>query len=212
MFNKIVFKLIFAITLIFSGTFSFASPSNGEWITVSGKVIDAHASYFVLDKGSKRVIVEMDDWDWYKEGYNILKGDKVLVYGRIDKDFLEKRTIEASSVFVKGLNTYFYASSDDEEPEPHFNGIYYDSFDFPEALKTEFTGHVEKINGDKFTFNLGARKIIVNTSMMPYNPMNKKNLGSITVGDKLKVYGNIEDKLFSKDELDASWIVILKQQ
>jgi hypothetical protein len=57
----------------------------------------------------------MDDWDWYAEGKNLIDGDKVTVYGRIDDDFFETTSIEASSVYVESLGSYFYASAADEE-------------------------------------------------------------------------------------------------
>lgn len=60
------------------------------------------------------ITVEMDDWDWYAEGAALSEGDRVTVYGFIDDDFYELRSIEASSVYVDDFNTFFYASGLDE--------------------------------------------------------------------------------------------------
>jgi len=85
------------------------------WISISGTAVDPQAASFTLDYGEGTVLVEMDDWDWYGEAGGILDGDKVTVYGEIDDDFYELTSIEASSVYVESLGTYFYANSDDEE-------------------------------------------------------------------------------------------------
>ncbi len=76
----------------------------------------------------------MDDWDWYAEGYKLLNGEKVRVHGLIDDDLFETTKIEASSVYVQNLGTYFYASSADEEDTyvPHSLGL--------DPLSMEVTG------------------------------------------------------------------------
>lgn len=57
----------------------------------------------------------MRQWDWCQEGYRLLDGGEVTVYGRVDDDMFESKSIEAGSVYVKDLNTYFHANSTDEE-------------------------------------------------------------------------------------------------
>lgn len=43
----------------------------------------------------------MDDFDFYHEGNALLHDDQVVVYGNIDDDLFEKRSIESSSVYVE---------------------------------------------------------------------------------------------------------------
>ncbi|MFP4521706.1 MAG: hypothetical protein ACLFQK_06125 [Fibrobacterota bacterium] len=69
--------------------------------------VAASDNSFELDYGEVIVTVEMDDWDWYKEGKGIIEGDEVTVYGAVDNDTYEMTTIEASSVYVEDLNAYF---------------------------------------------------------------------------------------------------------
>ncbi|MGM0425831.1 MAG: hypothetical protein ACQEQ7_01185 [Thermodesulfobacteriota bacterium] len=83
--------------------------------------MDVQEDSFTLDYGEGTVLVEMDDWDWYDEEGTVLEGDKVTVYGKIDDDLYEATSIEASSVYVENLGTYFYASSADEEYDDDYD-------------------------------------------------------------------------------------------
>jgi hypothetical protein len=70
---------------------------------------------FTLDYGKGVVTVEMDDGHRDADAYKLFEGDKVTVNGKIDDDLYETTKIEASSVYVEKLGTYFYASPVDEE-------------------------------------------------------------------------------------------------
>jgi len=86
-----------------------------SWISISGTVESVRPDEFMLDYGEGVITVEMDDGDRDADAYELVKGDKVTVSGRIDDDLFEVAKIEAASVFVENLGTYFYASSVDEE-------------------------------------------------------------------------------------------------
>ncbi len=88
---------------------------NNSWISLSGTVVEASPERFELDYGKGIVTVEMDGWGWYSRASTIMEDDKVTVHGRVDDDFHEMTSIEASSVYVEGMNTYFYANNLDEE-------------------------------------------------------------------------------------------------
>jgi len=85
------------------------------WISISGVVETVTTDSFVLDYGDGTITVEMDDGDRDADGYKLVAGDAVTVNGKIDDDLFEQRTIEASSVYVEDIGTYFYASAVDEE-------------------------------------------------------------------------------------------------
>ena len=184
---------------------------DGDWTKLDGIVTDAYPDYFILNEGDKKTIVEMDDSDWYKEGAKILKGDNVVVHGRVDHDFLEKRKIEASSVFVKGIDTYFFASSEDDEPDPFIRSFYYEVKDLPDGLMVEFSGNIEAVDGREFVLNTGLQRINVDTADMNYDPLDNFGFPALKTGDKIKVYGRVDDSLFSEKEIDASYIITLKQ-
>jgi hypothetical protein len=176
------------------------TAQNRDWITIGGTVVATTPNSFRLDYGSGVITVEMDDWDWYKEGRDLLQDDRVVVYGRIDQDAFEQRKVEAASVYVRNLGTYFHANSVDEEDlglwtiSPHRAG----------AL--ELTGKVASIDGRELTLSSGVK---VDTAQLGYNPLDDKGYQRIDVGDRIKVAGHIEADLFEKSELMADWIVNL---
>ena len=86
-----------------------------SWITVSGTVETVSPDRFILNYGEGLITVEMDDGDRDADAYKLISGDEVTVSGRIDDDFFERRSIEASSVYVEDIGTTFFASSLDEE-------------------------------------------------------------------------------------------------
>ena len=59
--------------------------------------------------------VEMDDRDFFREGQGLLQGDAVVVTGMVNSDLWQAKRIEASSVYVKNLDTHFFASGANEE-------------------------------------------------------------------------------------------------
>ena len=99
-----------------------------SWISLSGQAVNTRVGVFTLDYGEGTVRVEMDDWDWYDANTDMLEGDKVTVYGRVDDDLFELTKIEASSVYVEDLGTYFYgdASAADEESDAYWIDYDYD--------------------------------------------------------------------------------------
>lgn len=182
--------------------------ADDTWITLSGKVKSASDDSFKLDYGGKEVTVEMDDFDRNSEGFLIKKGDQVTVSGRVDDDLFELASIEASSVYVKNLDTYFFASSVDEE-DPALALV---TITKP---VTVVQGKVTSVNGREFTIDTGTRRVSVDTSAMAKNPMKQPGAQKIEKGDRVSVAGVIDRDLFEQRELMASSIVTLtnaKQQ
>lgn len=180
------------------------NKSDDSFVSISGVVASAATDSFQLDYGEGLITVEMDDWDWYPEAAALLDGDNVTVYGVIDDDMMETKSIEATSVFVKGLNTYFYASGSDEED------VIYNAITQP-MLKAvlDVTGTVKSINGREFTIDVGTRDLTVDTSSMTYNPLDKEGFQVIEVDDRVKVTGNMDYALFEANEIDATGVITL---
>jgi len=208
--NKITRDIVAlsAGSLIFSGAAMAENPKNkpdDAWISVSGTVVSSSDESFMLDYGSGTIFVEMDDWDWYDEAAGIIDGDKVTVNGRIDDDLYETKKIEAGSVYVENLNTYFYASAADEEDVPS-------TLSYPNTsvlTGVEFVGKIVKVSGREFTLDTGSQKLKVDTSEMVYNPMDNFGYQQLDVGDRVRVSGEIDYKVFDKQELEADIITTL---
>lgn len=191
-----------------SASYAAAEPAGPDmsWINLTGTVASANDDYFYLDFGDGVIRVEMDDWDWYKEGANLIEGDTVTVYGRIDNDMYETKTIEASSVYVAGLNSFFYASSDDEE-----DWDTYTAYTVVSEPGYQVTGKVTSINGRTFTIDAGNRKITVDTTDMPYNPLDQYGYQKIDKGDRVSVTGKMDLDRLTKREIVADSITTLVQ-
>ncbi|MDX1593585.1 MAG: NirD/YgiW/YdeI family stress tolerance protein [Gammaproteobacteria bacterium] len=179
-----------------------------SWISLSGQAVDVRDESFVLDYGEGTVIVEMDDWDWYNENRLILENDNVTVYGEIDDDLFETTKIEASSVYVENLGTYFYASSADEEDVADYD--YWVVADPIEPGKVTVRGTVHEIDGREFTINTGLREVTVDTVTLGYNPLDDRGFHRIEKGDYVSVTGEIDNDLFEEREVMADAIVTLR--
>ncbi|MDP0491773.1 MAG: hypothetical protein Q7Q71_12050 [Verrucomicrobiota bacterium JB023] len=180
---------------------------NNSPIKVAGKVTRVEGNAFILDYGEGAITVEMDDYDWYPEHMNMLVGDDVVVRGFIDHDEGEIRSIEAGSVFVKGMNTYFYASPDDEE-DVTINYVPPVPVVYPQM---ELRGKVLAVDGREFVLEQPTGKVVVNTAGMSYDPTDNHGYQKITPGDFVSVIGEEEKQLLSKNEIRADSIVTLKE-
>ncbi len=180
------------------------SKPDGTWISLSGTAVETSPDSFVLDYGQNTVTVEMDDWSWYdQEGVGLIEGDKVTVYGEVDDDLAEMSKIEASSVYVESLGTYFYADSADEESlrlsvaTPIVAGF------------TEIVGTVTSTSDHEFTVDTDLQQVTIDTTSLLYNPLDDVGYQQIDEGDLVSVTGDMETDLLESMELMADSLVIL---
>lgn len=179
------------------------TKADGTWISISGVVKNVRPNTFALDYGKGVISVEMDDGDRDADAYALLDGDKVTVNGRIDDDFFQTTTIEASSVFVEKLGTHFFASSIDEEDG-------YFALDVPVIVaRTTVSGKVTAIEGDELVLDTGLRKLRVDVEAMPYDPLDDEGYQKIEVGDVVRVSGTMDPGFFDGRELSADRMITL---
>lgn len=163
----------------------YARPDD-TWISVSGEVEKVSPNTFTLNYGDGLITVEMDDGDRDADAYKLVKGDRVTVYGKVDDDLFETRTIEASSVYVENLNTYFFASAVDEED------MFITATTPVVVSQLELQGHVTSVGLDQFSVDTGTREITVEIDELPYNPLDDEGYLKITEGDWVRVTGEME--------------------
>lgn len=195
---KLTIRRLLILHFLWFGIIFLASPAfalspyrkaNDSWITLGGTVSTVSADAFMLDYGTGRVLVEMDDGDRDADAYKLLPGDKVTVTGKIDDDLFEKTSIEASSVFVEKIGTTFFASEEDEEDFPLL-------FELPETVSTiSIYGPVTAVVEDSFTLGRGKRSLTVDVSKLPNNPLDDDGYQKIEAGDYVRVTGIIEEGL-----------------
>lgn len=175
---------------------------NNDYIALTGTVVSTAEDRFELDYGSGTIPVEMDDYDEYPEGKHLFENDRVTVYGYVDDEFYEKRTIEAQSVYVRNLGTQFYASGADEEDFPPTDPLAH-----PPGVA--YRGRVIAVNGNGFVVDTGTRQIHVNTSALPYDPLDDEGYQRLEEGDRVYVTGTLDGDLFDRFEVDAGSVVEL---
>lgn len=207
------FLMIMALAFSFVGcSTALEKKEDGEVVVLSGKVKSVSPDSFKMEVNNETIFVEMDDWDADADGYKLVKGDKVVVTGRVDKDFLEKKKVEASTVYVKNLDTTFFASSYDEESDPYIAtaaATYTVLEDLPENASADLRGEVVNIKGREFVVNTGFREITVDTKDLLYNPMDDAGITQIDMGDMVRVSGVVDDDFFDENEVSANFIMEL---
>lgn len=175
---------------------TFAIAGNGSLLNLAGKVASTTPNSFQLNTGTDVVTVEMDDWDWFREGRALQPGDEVVVTGRVDQDVWEKKKIEATSVFVRNLGVSFYANGADEE-------------DLAAALVslnpvTSTLGTVTAVEGPELTVGAAQGPVRVDLSGLKVRPVLK-------VGDIVHAWGSIDVDPTEKVELMAQGVAVLSQ-
>lgn len=198
------------LSAILLGSVLLASPALAEdpyarpddtWISISGEVESVSPDTFTLNYGDGLITVEMDDGDRDADAYKLVKGDRVTVNGMIDDDLFETRTIEASSVYVENIGTYFFASAVDEEDVVV-------TVTTPIVLsRVELQGNVTNVGENQFRIDTGVREITVEIDDLPYNPLDDDGYQKIREGDWVSVTGVMENGFLQERTLHASSVV-----
>ncbi|WP_292757445.1 DUF5666 domain-containing protein [Methylophaga sp. UBA2689] len=177
---------------------------DNSWISINGEVTSVTADAFELDYGDGQITVEMDDGDRDADGYKLMMGDEVRVSGMIDDDFYDLTTIEASSVYVKNIDTYFYASAMDEEDIGY-------SIISPSVTDTVVQGTITSVdvNGEQFTLDSGLQELTVEVDELTYNPLDDEGFQQLDVGDRVSVQGSIDHDFFEGRVFEANYVTTL---
>ena len=189
-----------------SSVYSSTNYRDGETISLKGEVVEAGPDYLVveglnLDGILQRHIIDMDDWSSDSQVFLRLKGEEVLVYGRVDNDALEKLTVEASRVYVPRLQKAFEANPVDEEfnvgPFGHVNLIP----DFPDKTQKIFVGRVLSVGTDEALIETEEGKLVVDFKNI------EASQDAFSKGDRLRVTGYLDENIFTYDEIDAQAVI-----
>lgn len=210
-------RLLSFVAALFVSVGGFAASAQAEnpytkpdasFISLTGSVVNPRSDSFKLDYGSAMVTVEMDDWDSYGDAYILSEGDQVTVYGVVDDDFFETTKIEASSIYIDDLNSYFYASPADEEDVVSWN------VDLPlAAAKATVIGKVATVNKyeGQFTIETGATDLTVETDLMGYNPLDNFGFQQIDAGDRVSVTGFMDENFIAGRVFKADSVITVQE-
>lgn len=178
-----------------------ATAEDDAWVSFTGTVVNTDEDgSFTVDYGPGAIEVEMDDWEWYPMASYLLANDEVVVYGKIDEGFFEKRTVDGHSVYVADLNTQFFTDGAGTGSFPIFTAIDHDP-------RIEMRGTITYVSGDRFMLDTGKGVVEVATDAMPYNPLDDEGYQRLSLGDEVVVVGQLTRGLFEGKELMAVAIV-----
>ncbi|MBN2418386.1 MAG: hypothetical protein JXL81_03295 [Deltaproteobacteria bacterium] len=177
-------------------------------ININGTAVDTNLESFVLDYGEGLITVEMDGWNWYANDFKLIEGHEVSVYGKIDDNLYETASIEASSVYDENLGTYFYANPTDEEPGWGYN-YWVSNAVVPGETVVRGTVTSTNVKDRKFTLDIGPRELTIDTSSMPYNPLDDIGYQKIEKGDYVRLRGDMKMSFWQNHELMADSVIVL---
>lgn len=176
---------------------------NGASIELTGTVTQAKAKTFRLDYGKGAITVELDDYDSYQEGFNIVNGDQVLVKGRVDADPGAPRTIEAASVYIPKLDLLIKASSTDEE----------------DTATKQFTHSLadgEEVVLKGIVKSVSRKVAVIQSSKglveVHFGKLFKQGPTTLKVGQAVDVTGVFENRLFRRDIIFAESLKSISRQ
>ncbi|MGB0217552.1 MAG: hypothetical protein ACPF9E_19205 [Alteromonas oceani] len=185
-----------------------AELEDDTWATFSGTVTEVYPDSFIMDYGNDTLTVEVDDGDFDNDAYKFFKGDEVTVTGKVDDNLFTKTTLEASSIYVKGLNTTFFSSAIDEE-DIKLN--YYTAY-VPMAVdKVTLMGRIADTSAmlDEVELVFGNTSIDVDVSRLGYNPLDDEGWLKLEEGDLIRVTGTFDEEFFSDYDLFAENIELI---
>lgn len=164
------------------------SGAGGDWVHIRGTVAAATPSGFELRHDEGSILVEVDDWDRRGEANGLLRGDEVVVYGRLDRNLFDPRSIEASSVYVQSFGVHYAASAMDEEAV------------FAWRLKDVEGMNRVTLRGDVRGVSVDQQQIAVQTedddlvtidmAELPYDMLDEVGAQQIRIGDPVYVRGS----------------------
>ena len=173
-------------------------------ITLFGTVAEVNGNRFKLDYGEGTIIVETDGRDWNAGDGRLEAGDRVTVFGMVDKDLYETTTLEARSVYVERLGAMFQASPLDEEDN------FYNLNNLSDDFDTVLQGTVSGVGVTSFTLDRENRRITVEVDDMAYNPLDEEGYQRVEEGDVVSVTGSMSKKFFEGRVLEAESVVTVR--
>lgn len=181
--------------------------SNATYISLGGKITSVDADSFLLDAGTHRISVEMDDYNDDADASMLRKGDRVTVYGLVDDNLFSNETIEASSIYVERLNNKYFANSLDEEER-----ALAEATPLPASENIALQGQVSRVNPYEYEFELeaGDRDVRVEILDLPDNPLDERGQRRLREGDVVRVEGRWERDFLEGREIDAQRLEVLR--
>lgn len=177
--------------------------SDQAQITLSGTVTSTAGEEFQLKYGGGIVTVELDRFYWLDDPAQILiPGENVTVTGTVDDDWFEGREIVAETLQLNDSHVFYYLGS---ALPVHVETAGADQ-DLLDGTYVRTTGTVTNLDGDRFEVNYENGSMPVDVSSLGYNPFDDEGLQKLEEGDRVSVYGTVDDDFFKSKGILASSI------
>jgi|GEM_PF-221772 uncharacterized protein YdeI (BOF family) len=198
------------------------SYKNESHVMLNGMITEVRDDEFDLNYGEGIITVELDQWGWDDVDMAYLRsGDEVTVNGMIDDDLFEGREIKADNLYLN--REFVYLVPADQQNKQAMNksqenkntranrnrSINVDAME--DGSYITMTGVVVEQNGDEFTLSGNGQNMRVDTNELDYNPFDDDGLQRIRKGDRVQVYGAIDDGFFDTRKIEADRVISLSQ-
>lgn len=172
-----------------------------SWITLSGEVQSVQDGSFTLDYGTGSVTVEVGGWGRFGDLRDRLSGKQVSVQGEVDDDLFGATRVEASSVYVKDLQTYFFTRASEDDAV-----FWFDLARPGEDADATLRGTISSVGNDAFTVDTGQQQIRVNTTVLRDAEKRKP----LQQGMLVRVTGDLASDFLDSREMTAVSVMILQ--
>ncbi|MCW8195840.1 NirD/YgiW/YdeI family stress tolerance protein [Proteobacteria bacterium 005FR1] len=178
----------------------------GASVILSGTIESIEGEGFILDYGEDKVSVNLEDWEWADQiGQRLSEGQQVTVSGTVDKGLFERREIEADNIYVTTDFTYYYIV--DENPAYAAQQRQREAEQEGTFLSTR--GEVVEVSDKTITVQSDGNTIKVDTSELAYDPLDETGVQQIKKGDRIYVFGDIDDNFFENRTMSAESLITL---
>jgi hypothetical protein len=157
---------------------------------------------FLLDYGDGSITVEFDAGDYGVRQRGLLEGDDVMVYGIIDEELFDIKTIEASSLCIERLDLRLRSAG----LSPESGGL---TFTTPVAAGTmTVSGPVTEVADNEFTLDLGPRNVVIhmNASAVIDDGAERE----IEVNDVVSVTVDVDYDFLEASQLTAQSVEVIE--
>jgi RNase P/RNase MRP subunit p29 len=183
-----------------SAQMAVANTVEGAWIGITGSVSHIGDRSFVLKNEDGSVGVALGSQELRDHFYS--EGRTVTVYGRVDKGFFDLKVLKARAVLMEGDHPSEHIVVGEAETVRVLTASH--------VPGTVVHGRVTGMTGRKVTLERVDGLIIVDTSLLSYDPMQAQPHMRAELGDLVTAQGVIRNELWSGRLMKATALEVVK--
>lgn len=178
----------------------------GASVILSGTIDSIDEEKFVLDYGEDKISVDIAAWEWSDQiDQRLSEGKQVTVSGTVDQGLFDRREIKADNIYVTNDFTYYYIV--DENPAYGAQQSERETQQDGTFLSTR--GEVTEVSDKGITVESQGGSIKVDLSELAYDPLDAEGVQRIEKGDRVYVFGDIDENFFQNQTMSAESLITL---